>query len=54
MEKQGKLLDERLQICLDLDTYNNIRIEAKRRGLKNSTYIRTILRKKFNKENGGK
>lgn len=54
MKNAQNMLDERLQILLDRDTHNELKKLAIERGLKKSSLIRTILKEKFNKENGGK
>ena len=49
MEKTSKL-EEKLTLCLDIDTYNELKAKANNLGLKSSTYLRTVLKEKFNKE----
>ena len=50
MRSVKNTLDERLQILLDRDTHNELIAEANKKGLPKSTYIRLVLKEKFNKE----
>jgi len=49
-----KELKQRVQVLLDAVTMKELDSEATKKGLAKSSYVRVLLKEKFNKENGRK
>ena len=54
MKNAQNLLDERLQILLDQETHQDLIAEANKKGLPKSTYIRVLLKEKFENDRNKK